>query len=467
MALNGRDLSAATPVPVREPVNTVRQGFHQQSYEKSVGAVATLFGCEPMAVIGERAVPAEEQWCKAISSSMPGQPLRRWPETTGPKPAASTRQLLAAGLESVKVRRIVGVDRYVLHRAYPSPRGMFGVDLELVDSAGSRRVEPWGPYTTEVFGTGTERRNSAVRPVLHLLSKPERFPLAYGSLRPSLALLEAGHLLATVGTAIFQSGLDTEVGFGRLPQAGPADAVESVAWAGSCTKKSRPTLNDASEASIGSPEHEHLVRLASGCLEPDLAAPPTFEDWLNLRSSGSSHANLVTSGSIGESVEAATDALVSAALAAASHLLPSPNAMLVHKVKLEGNEMDSKMATECGPTGFVGVTRPIDGIATAPFSSSLGYCWSVDFQAWENRYGTNAETVLHTLLGWLCQWVCLGAAARETTARPARNFDEAEWGQALGLGMNHVPVYQVWLRPAPRTEYVEGIWTTFGRKAGA
>lgn len=464
MARNRRDPSAAAPVSVVDPANTGRQRFYRQSYDKSVDAVTTLFGCEPMAEIGETAVPADNHWCSAIAGSTPGRPLGR-PEATGATPENLDARFLAAGLEAVKVRRIVGTDRYVLHRAYPSPRGMFGVDLELVDPVGSRRLEPWGPYTTEVQGSEADPQHAGGRPLLRLLPKPERFPFAYGSLRPSLALLEAGHLLATVGAAIFQSGLEAEIGFGRTSHGSSAGTRDSVAWAACGSDKSSLTKADVPSLSIGPREHAQLVRMASGDSQPGFAASATFEDWLGLRSSGSSHANLVTSGSIDDSVEAATDAVVGAALAAASHLLPNPKALLVHKIKLEDNSMTSKTTTEFGSAGSRGPAVALNGTANAPFSSGLGYCWSVDFAAWERHYGDQAETVLHVLLGWLCQWVCLGAAARSTTARPARNFDEAEWGQALRLSAEHVPGYQVWLRPAPKAEQVQGIWTTYGRKA--
>ncbi|NAZ16496.1 hypothetical protein GT020_10530 [Glutamicibacter soli] len=460
--------STAPSISLSASALAERQRFHGQSYGKAVQPVRTLFGCEPMAQIGPDAVFQDNEWCAALAASTPGQPLQAEGASPGRTPAAATAgpRLLAAALEAVKVRRIASNDRYVLHRAYPSPRGMFGVDVEASTGEGTVRIEPWGPYAT-LLGTPAAADGHGL-PVLRLRTRPGRFPAPYGTLRPSLALLEAGHLLATIGAAAFQVGLAPAVQFGCAPDEPPcADSGELAGSVRHCQDGLRKlsTSGPHAAAVIGPADHAVLVRLASGRKGNTMNAPGDVEQWFHRRSSGSSHANLVTSAPIPTAVEAQLDAVVAAGLAAVARLLPDPTALVVHRIKLEENNMAFKSATRITHGPATGAQFVLDDSSEVPFSSALGYCWSVDFPAWERRYGSGTSAVLHSVLGWLCQWVCLAAAANMATARPARNFDEAAWGCALRLRPTQVPSYQVWLRPVAREEQRSGSWSTYGRKA--
>ncbi len=470
MAQQWSDPSPAPSVPLSASALAERQRFHGQSYGKAVQPVNTLFGCEPMAQIGPDAVLQDTEWCAALAASVPGQPLQAEGASPGQAqdPATAGQRLLAAALEAVKVRRIASSDRYVLHRAYPSPRGMFGVDVEASSGEAVVRIEPWGPYTT-VLRAPTARDSQGL-PVLRLRTRPERFPAPYGTLRPSLALLEAGHLLATIGAAAFQCGLAPVVQFGsgtdERPCADPGELAGSVRHCEGDLRQ-RSATGPQAAATIGPADHATLVRLASGRKGNAMSAPGDVEQWFHRRSSGSSHANLVTSAPIPDAVEAELDAVIAAGLTAVAQLLPDPTALVVHRVKLEEDNMAFKSATRITSSDATGRQFVLDESADVPFSSALGYCWSVDFPAWERRYGSGASAVLHSVLGWLCQWVCLAAAANMATARPARNFDEAAWGCALQLRPAQVPSYQVWLRPVSKEEQRSGSWSTYGRKAWA
>lgn len=466
MAQQWSNPSSAPSVSLSASALLERQRFHAQSYEKAVQPVSTLFGCEPMAQIGPDAVFQDNEWCAALAASTPGQPLQAESASLGQAQATAGQRLLASALEAVKVRRIASSDRYVLHRAYPSPRGMFGVDVEAVTGEAVARIEPWGPYVTELRAPAA--LDSQGLPTLRLRTRPARFPAPYGTLRPSLALLEAGHLLATIGAAAYQCGLDpaAQFGSGEPPCADPGELAGSVRHCeGGLWQRS--TAGPHAEAVIGPADHAVLVRLASGRQGNALSAPGNVEQWFHRRSSGSSHANLVTSAPIPDAVELELDAVIAAGLAAVAQLLPDPAALVVHRIKLEEDNMAFKSATRMTSSRAKGAQFILDESADVPFSSALGYCWSVDFPAWERRYGSGTSAVLHSVLGWLCQWVCLAAAANMATARPARNFDEAAWGCALRLHPAQVPSYQVWLRPVSKEEQLLGSWSTYGRKAWA
>lgn len=462
--------SPAPSVSVSASALAERQRFHGQSYDKAVQPVSTLFGCEPMAQIGPDAVFADNEWCAALSASVPGQPLQGEGTIPGQEqaPATQRQRLLAAALEAVKVRRIASNDRYVLHRAYPSPRGIFGVDVEASTGETTVRIEPWASYTTVLRAPAAQDSQSL--PVLRLRTRPERFPAPYGTLRPSLALLEAGHLLATIGAAAFQCGLAPVVQFGSDPDerpcADPGELAGSVRHSEGELRQ-RSTNGPHAVAIVGPADQATLVCLASGRKNNAISAPADVEQWFHRRSSGSSHANLVTSAPIPDTVEAQLDAVVAAGLRAVAQLLPDPTALVVHRIKLEEDNMAFKSATRITPGSVKGARCVLDESSDVPFSSALGYCWSADFPAWERSYGSSASAVLHSVLGWLCQWVCLAAAANMATARPARNFDEAAWGCALQLRPAQVPSYQVWLRPVSKEEQRSGSWSTYGRKAWA
>ena len=80
--------------------------------------------------------------------------------------------------------------------------------------------------------------------------------------------------------------------------------------------------------------------------------------------------------------------------------------------------------------------------AQAPWSSALGYTWSIDPLAWEREHAAVTTGAVQVLLGWLCQWVCLTAAALDVAARPMRNIDEALWAGELELASRAMPAYR-------------------------
>ncbi|MEU3018003.1 hypothetical protein ABZ635_11495 [Nocardiopsis sp. NPDC007018] len=179
--------------------------FHAQSHDKDVTQVETLFfGTGPSnglarAVAGQRRPPLPA--LAPLRDLDPAGPALGGAWTPG-------ERLLAACVEAVRVRRISPADRYPVHRAYPSPRGLFGADLFLVAPEGGGwclRVDPQSHALQPCGGGGVPADLEGARLVVAV--DRHRYPPEYGRLRPSLARLEAGHLLAALGLTLTRAGL--------------------------------------------------------------------------------------------------------------------------------------------------------------------------------------------------------------------------------------------------------------------
>jgi hypothetical protein len=181
----------------------------------------------------------------------------------------------------------------------------------------------------------------------------------------------------------------------------------------------------------------------------------SLRTWLDERTSGVSTANLVTSAHVSpEQGSTVTSGLVRA-FAAVHEVLPEPDSLRLYRHVLEGDRVDDRVVCELFPDGSEGAARPAPRTGETNFSATLGYTLAVDFPAWARAHGAeHAETVLHTLLGWIAQWGCLGAAATGLCARPMRNYSEEAWACVLGLAAEQTPAYQLWVR-AERGTYLD------------
>lgn len=466
--------SYAAPVPVASPSSAATlTRFYFQSFGKKVSEVETLFpvstgrgssaehAVAPHSVLKENS-PLDVSAQTALKSAIPGA------VACAADPAFSESALIhAAALEATCIRRIAAVDRYPIHRAYPSPRGMFGADVELTTpgvSPNPLRLDPVSRTLSPV--PGRERDAAADRQTLSITTHPDRYPAPYGTLRPSLALLEAGHLLATLSLTLQQAGLRVKTTFGANAATGSDDSQPVTAGRldihGRRTDIADASLSARAPRTVDDSAAAALAMLASrgGLLDPSGRAPGSLKEWLDRRSSGLSKHNLVTSGPIDESVSRFLCELFEQSLAQVAHLFPHQDALRLFQLSLENDDLSSKRVLEVSRSG----SAPVQGAGgfEAPFSSGSGFIWCIDFPAWVRRYGADADVVVHTLLGWLCQWGCLGAAAAGHTARPARNFDEAEWAAALRLPLNHTPAYQLWLRRPGHDETRQNVWTMQG-----
>ncbi|GHC96695.1 hypothetical protein GCM10007079_49630 [Nocardiopsis terrae] len=461
--------------------------FHAQSYGKDVARVETLFfGGEPSNGLA-RPVPGQ------VRPRLPAlAPLRALnaalPALGGPWSPA--QRLLAACVEAVRVRRISAADRYPVHRAYPSPRGLFGADLFLLPREGGRwclRVDPQSHALQPVGdaealpdlereGEGEEVLSEAR---LVVAVDPHRYPPEYGSLRPSLARLEGGHLLATLGLTLTRAGLSPRthpdpahlacaeaapllpggmtpiaaISTGPDPGRGAAvpealevpGTAEASGAAGAAGASGAPGSNEASQAPPGAvgiaPEATARVAAAAS------PAGRSLRGWLDERTSGVSTANLVTSAYVSPEAGSAVTAGLTEAFAAVHGALPEPDALRLYRHVLEGDRVDERSVRELRADGSEGPARGVPRTGESNFSATLGYTLAVDFPAWARAHGArHAETVLHTLLGWIAQWGCLGAAATGLCARPMRNYSEEDWAAALGLAPGQTPAYQLWVR---------------------
>ncbi|WP_316042235.1 hypothetical protein [Nocardiopsis sp. CNR-923] len=433
----------------------VLAAFHAQSHAKDVAQVETLFSGPALALGPTGGAGGQAPALPAL------EPLRGL-DSGGPPlggPWTPVQRMLAASVEAVRVRRVSAADRYPVHRAYPSPRGLFGADLYVVPAGGGPgsgclRVDPQSHALQPTPGARVpaDLETGLAGARLVVAVDQRRLPPEYGRLRPSLALLEGGHLAATLGLTLARAGLRPRT---RLaPVAAPLpDGPTACAVI---------TLDpDGDEGGPAVPP-ESTARVA------DATAPAgrRLRDWLDDRTSGLSTANLVTSGHVSpERGARVTDALT-AALGAVRPLSPAPGALRLYRMALAHDRLDDRTARELEPDGSwrptaPGTTAPRRGPArTVPrtgatsFSSSLGFTLAVDFAPWARRHGHHAQTVLHTLLGWIAQWGCLGAAATGLCARPMRNYEEADWAAVLGLEPDQTPAYQLWVR-AERGSYMD------------
>lgn len=427
MDLTRTDRAHPAPVPVNDGATALTE-FWDQSWGKKVDPVTTILGTE--------AAP----WAPTDRTRRPDPHVREELERIRPGGRVPTgsldtaQRLAIAGSCVVAVRRVVAGDRYVLHRAYPSPRALFGVDLEVGHPDGTRELcLPWDG------SLATLPKSSPGGAALTARVRPGRYPEPYGTLRPSLARLEAGHLLATAGVTAHHLGVPVDTHLG-----GSGDLAGRV----------RP------------PGHRHPTTVPADRLAPLVrmaceAAPEHLDEWFARRTSGPSTANLVTALEVPRDVRVRLDAHVVAGLAAVHDLCP-PGALVVHRTTLRGRGMHDRRVATLTPAGAQEST-PLT--AAAPWSSALGYTWSIDPRAWESADGSVTSGAIHVLLGWLCQWVCLAAAGLGVAARPARNIDEGSWAHDLRLPPESVPAYQVWLRPMDPTDLIPAAWTTYGRNA--
>lgn len=88
------------------------------------------------------------------------------------------------------------------HRAYPSARSAFAVDVTLVVDG---RSWPLDPARRALVGDAPERLGTCAR--LDLVRRPERFSAGYGDFADVLVELELGHLLAALADHAARLGL--------------------------------------------------------------------------------------------------------------------------------------------------------------------------------------------------------------------------------------------------------------------
>lgn len=409
-----------------DAVESAKSEFYFQSYEKDVQPVGSIFveGCSLRRAVAGREAEAPAAVQPEVLQDL--QSLRRNRNLGNEHPLAT--RIPAAVHEATRTRRLSAGDRYVAHRAYPSPRGIFGVDVEIQ------------PCTTDL----SEPHRDVVRSRISVSAHPARYPRPYGRLRPSLALLEAGHVAATVGMTLSRAGVHTRTALGQSEPAQPPQSGSQPA----------AVVESDSRARLGPAIASEDVNALSA-----LVGHPTMDlrGWLDLRSSGPSGDNLITSQEIEEQCVMGVRLALARALTAAAINVPVPHALRLYEHWLEGDSMQSRKMMEIGgaPT-----PRPMSNVAA--FSSARGFTLTANFELWAAAYGSAAASRLHTTLGWIMQWGCLAAAGDGLTARPARNFDETTWEEALRLPPNETPCYQLWLRTAEPAASLFGAWSQLG-----
>lgn len=423
--------------------------FHGQSHDKDVTQVETLFFGPEVSNGLAHPVPGQ------VRAPLPALAPLRDLDAAGPALGGSwstTQRLLAACVEAVRVRRVSAADRYPVHRAYPSPRGLFGADLFLLPHTGARwcvRVDPLShalqPLTEAGVPTDLESALTGARVVVAVDHR--RYPPEYGRLRPSLALLEGGHLLATLGLTLSRAGLNP---YTHLDPGHPACAEVSALLPEGMEPSAALTLAPTPDARSMVVPPEATARVAHVAARPDR----TLRRWLDERTSGVSTANLVTSAHVSPGEGSGVTSALVAALGVAHSALLAPDSLRLYRHALENDRVDERTVCELLPDGTQGLPRPVPRTGGTNFSSTLGHTLAVDFPSWARAHGRHAEPILHTLLGWITQWGCLGASATDLCARPMRNYVEEEWAAVLGFTTEQTPAYQLWVR-AERGTYMD------------
>lgn len=508
MGATRRGVPGPAPVPVTAAQEArALAAFHAQSHDKDVEPVRTLFFGR---TLGDPALrtgagvplpgPVRDALAELRAADAAG------PALGGARPPGA--RLAAACAEAVRVRRVSPADRYPVHRAYPSPRGLFGADLFLLPAAGEgwclrmdSRTCALHPWAGSPVPADLESALAGAR--IMVAVDHRRYPPEYGRLRPSLALLEGGHLAAALGLTLTRAGLAPRTVFapddvpapagfspcalltphldtpgttetvgtpGIASDPGPPAAAETpgapetTATAGTPGIAAGPEATGvgpsaAAAAERGVPEPSGAVVVGAEALAgvaavaARAAAGTSLRGWLDARTSGVSTANLVTSAYVSAEDGAEVTAALVAALAAAVPAAPA-DTLRLDRIVLAGDRVDDRVAAELHPDGGAGPDRPVPRTGDTNAASSLGHTLSVDFGPWARAFGDRAQTALHPLLGWIAQWGCLAAAGSGLCARPMRNYTESEWAAVLGLGPDTTPAYQLWVR-AERGAYLD------------
>jgi hypothetical protein len=162
----------------------------------------------------------------------PGKDIRPGPAPAHRRPsvAAATVPLTELARTGPAGDRLVRVLRTALaprrfepwngfneHRAYPSPRAAYLVDVVLRTGAGDwlfdpirdllRATTPTSAPAVDLAELDIDLAKLADGPVLTLLERPRRMPAGYGSLADALAALEAGHVAGVLVEAAAGHGL--------------------------------------------------------------------------------------------------------------------------------------------------------------------------------------------------------------------------------------------------------------------
>jgi hypothetical protein len=133
--------------------------------------------------------------------AVPGVPLAML-AASGPFGAALVRVLRLA----LAPQRFEPWNAYNDHRAYPSPRAAFVVDVAVVAGADRWHLDP---VRDRLFGPG-EPPPLPGTACLELIPDPGRLPATYRSLAEALAYLELGHVAAALVEAAAAHGLAAE-----------------------------------------------------------------------------------------------------------------------------------------------------------------------------------------------------------------------------------------------------------------
>ncbi|MFE9635730.1 hypothetical protein [Streptomyces sp. NPDC006463] len=369
----------------------------------------------------------------------------RWP-AAAPPAGVPLHELAATVCAPV---RFEADNPYSEHRAYPSARSKFSVRLVAQESGVARFLLPEAGGSLEVPASAGRAGD-----FIETFSLLSALPSFYGPLRPVLAGLETGHVLASA--ALLGRAL------GRpLTVAGPAEVVP--AWAATLPEPALPGYLMADDQDAPSTAPRTSV--------PSVPAP-TWNDVVWNRNSGRVPRGV--SGFTGAHRPApaalwrdALDTLV-ACSRGLGPLLTARSALGLycwvrgvegvadgcHRVHFDGSALRVG-GLEPARGALLIDSGAAPGLAFELDACNLVWMFTVDL---EQACGTSrapAPRLAADLLaatGWTAQHLSYAMAAHGLFARPLRSYDGEGAAEALGLDAAQVPVYQLACGPNRFTE---------------
>ncbi|MFE4518169.1 hypothetical protein ACFRMQ_28755 [Kitasatospora sp. NPDC056783] len=368
---------------------------------------------------------------------------RPWP---APGPAEAGIGLAEVAATVAAPLRHEVVNPYAEHRLYPSPRSKFPVRVAVSDGSGQHLVVPELDALVEIGGTA-----GAAGPAgLETASALAALPGFYGDLRPVLAGLETGHLLAALADTGRALGLPLTV-------TGPAAGD----WPDWLAERTGPVLPGFRLAPT------EVARPAAN--EPGRDDDPSWAEVGWLRNSGRAPGGFYgfTARHGGIPADGLTAMLTAAARGAADagylgQWLPAVRAFCAVRAVagLPDGLYEAPLGSSAEAAGPAGLRRigdldalrgglvidstPAAGLAYDLAGCNLVWMLAVDAERAVRPQGPEAAFPgVLAAVGWLAQQLCMGAASTRLFARPLRSFDAATVAAAIGAHDTLVPIYQV------------------------
>ncbi len=445
---------------------------HAQSYGKSIGAMPARFEPPALPGLGNGELPLSWEAAALVDDATS-------PATVSAAPRGSFWERLQALLYGAfGTLRHEPQGTYNSHRAYPSARCLFPVNVYVLLGRDAYRYEPLR-HALRPVGDAPAIQETTAGATIALVGSYASIPAAYGPLRHALTVLEGGHALRAAGTCAAALGLApaVELAFAdeellarlRLPADGSFGPLAllglDAAPAASTSRlaEPRPPLDVVSELERACWLRERDVepyrrrRRLPGTAGPPgarllpstpTASPRPLRDVLYARTAGRG------SGGLSASAAPIPATLVHAAAADAIHPPPRCGTRLlvvaervagladgIHEVHAE----DGTISTLRAGRFLAGVQRAFSYPPETTNICSMNLAWMLvtDTRAVLDRFGPRGLRLAHLEMGAIAQALASSLSAGGMFARPIRSYHEAVLDALLGLSPSESVGYQL------------------------